>query len=262
MRLKSVNSVLASTAALSLLLLSSTGLHANEKLDQVINTGQKAIKEGQASQTRIDGVMDNTQDIFQEYKGVNKQIDGLKTYNAQLSKQIENQNTQLQQLETSIRQASMMGRQIAPLIAQMLESLEQFVALDLPFHTEERQARLTKLRANQVRSDLTDAEKFRQILEAYQIEIEYGRKMDTYNSVITLDGAEREVKIFRVGRISLLFQTNDANLTGYWNADAKEWQTLDGGSYRNAVRQGIRIAKKQSSIEILELPVSAPEAAK
>lgn len=232
-----------------------------EKLENVLSTGDKAIKEGQASQQRIDGVVDETQALFGEYKAVNKQIEGLKVYNAQLAKQIENQEEQLAQLEKSIRQASVMGRQIAPLTQQMLGALEQFVALDLPFHTEERQARLTKLRANEVRSDLTDAEKFRQILEAYQIEIEYGRKLDTYNSVITLEGQEREVKIFRVGRIALLFQSNDANLTGFWNAESKQWEQLDGGSYRNAVRQGIRIAKKQASIDILNLPIAAPETA-
>jgi hypothetical protein len=86
--------------------------------------------------------------------------------------------------------------------------------------------------------------------------------MDTYTSLINLDGEEHEVKIFRVGRISLLFQTADANVPGYWNSQEKQWAHLNGGSYRTAVRQGIRIAKKQSSIEILYLPISAPESAK
>jgi flagellar biosynthesis/type III secretory pathway chaperone len=256
-----VKSVLASTAALSLLLAATT-TQAVDKLDQVLSTGQKAIKEGQASQGRVDGIVEQSDKLFQEFKSVNKQIDGLKVYNAQLSKQIDNQNKQLSQLENSIRQASVMGRQISPLMLRMLDSLEKFVELDMPFHVEERAKRITKLRANEVRSDLSDAEKFRQILEAYKIEIEYGRKMDTYTSLINLDGEEREVKIFRVGRISLLFQTADANVTGYWNNQDKQWTHLDGGSYRTAVRQGIRIAKKQSSIEILNLPISAPESAK
>ncbi len=249
-------------AALTLLLLGSSNGFGSEVLEKTLTTGNQAIKEGQASQQKIDGMVDETQTLFSEFKSVNNQIEGLKVYNLQLGKQIENQNKQLSQLEQSIRQASVMGRQIAPLTKQMLAALEQFIALDLPFHAEERQARLTKLKANQVRSDLTDAEKFRQILEAYQIEIEYGRKMDTYNSVIQLDNAEREVKIFRVGRIALLFQSNDANLTGFWNAQTKQWEQLDGGAYRNAVRQGVRIAKKQASIDILNLPIAAPESAK
>jgi flagellar biosynthesis/type III secretory pathway chaperone len=256
-----VKSALVSTAAVSLFLAAAT-TQAADKLDQVLTTGQKAIKEGQASQGRVDGIVEQSDKLFQEFKSVNKQIDGLKIYNAQLSKQIDNQNKQLNQLEGSIRQASVMGRQISPLMLRMLDSLEKFVELDMPFHAEERAKRITKLRANEVRSDLSDAEKFRQILEAYKIEIEYGRKMDTYTSLINLDGEEREVKIFRVGRISLLFQTADADVTGYWNNQDKQWAHLDGGSYRTAVRQGIRIAKKQSSIEILNLPISAPESAK
>jgi len=261
MHIKHVKSALASAAALSLLLV-ATSAQAAGKIDQVLDVGQKAIKEGQASQGRVDSTVEKTDKLFQKFKSVNKQIEGLKIYNAQLSKQIDNQNKQLSQLEGSIRQASVMGRQISPLMLRMLDSLEKFVELDLPFHAEERAKRITKLRANEVRSDLSDAEKFRQLLEAYKIEIEYGRKMDTYTSLITLDGEEREVKIFRVGRISLLFQTADANVTGYWNNEDKQWALLDGGSYRTAVRQGIRIAKKQSSIEILNLPIWAPESAK
>ena len=262
MNFNRVKSVLVSTATVSLLLAVATSTQATDKLDEVLSTGKKAIKEGQASQDRVDGIVSQSDKLFQEYKSVNKQIEGLKIYNAQLSKQIDNQNKQLAQLENSIRQASVMGRQISPLMLRMLDSLEKFVQLDLPFHTEERAKRITKLRSNEVRSDLSDAEKFRQILEAYKIEIEYGRKMDTYTSLINLEGEDREVKIFRVGRISLLFQTADAGVTGFWNQDAKEWQLLDGGSYRSAVRQGIRIAKKQSSIDILNLPISAPETAK
>jgi len=262
MKFNRVKSVLAGTAALSLLFTATTTTQAADKLDLALSTGQKAIKEGQVSQRRVDGIVEQSDTLFQKYKSVNKQIEGLKIYNAQLSKQIDNQNQQLNQLEGSIRQASVMGRQISPLMLRMLDSLEKFVELDLPFHVEERANRITKLRANEVRSDLSDAEKFRQILEAYKIEIEYGRKMDTYTSLITLDGEKREVKIFRVGRISLLFQTADANVTGYWNNEDKQWALLDGGSYRTAVRQGIRIAKKQSSIEILNLPIWAPESAK
>jgi len=261
MYLTDVKRVLVYAPTLTCLLLASTSSHANDPLDKILSSGQQAVKEGQASQHKVDKVVTQKQKLYQQFKGVNKQIDGLKIYNAQLMKQIDNQSKQLAQLETSIRQASTMGRQISPLMLRMLDSLEKFVELDLPFHSQERTDRITKLRGNQVRSDLSDAEKFRQILEAYQIEIEYGNKMDTYTDLITLDGAEREVKIFRVGRISLLFQTSDAKLTGYWNAQQQQWQHLAGGSYRNAVRQGIRIARKQSSIDILNLPISAPEAA-
>ena len=48
--------------------------------------------------------------------------------------------------------------------------LETFVELDVPFHMEERMQRIEFLRNNLDRSDVSIAEKFRQVLEAYKIE--------------------------------------------------------------------------------------------
>ncbi len=126
---------------------------------------------------------------------------------------------------------------------------------------DERNDRIAFLKANVDRSDISASEKFRQVLEAYKIENEYGRKIDTYKDEIQIEGVDqtREVDILRVGRIALLFQSTDKDVTGAWADGA--WKPLDSGEYRNAVSQGIRIAKKQASIDILNLPITAPEAA-
>ena len=105
------------------------------------------------------------------------------------------------------------------------------------------------------------AEKFRQVLEAYQIENDYGRKIDTYQRIVEIDGQQREVDILRMGRVALVAQTKDATTTAVWDHDAKQWLVLDPGTYRNSVRQGIRMAKKQASIDLVSLPIPAPTAA-
>jgi hypothetical protein len=35
---------------------------------------------------------------------------------------------------------------------------------------------------------------------------------------------------------------------------------LNSAEYRNAIMKGIRVAKKQASIDILDMPIAAPEA--
>jgi len=118
------------------------------------------------------------------------------------------------------------------------------------------------LRHDLDRADVPLAEKYRQVMEAYRIELEYGRKIDTYKDTITIDGEPREVDILRVGRIALLYQTHDQEQAGFWNPGSGGWEPLDSGDYGAAIRQGMRMANKQAAVELLMLPVAAPEAAR
>ncbi|MCV5804624.1 DUF3450 domain-containing protein, partial [Escherichia coli] len=55
------------------------------------------------------------------------------------------------------------------------------------------------------RADVADAEKFRRILEAYQIEMDYGTKLGVYQGKINLgDNEAVEADILYLGRLSLV----------------------------------------------------------
>src|SRR5690606_12466891 len=132
--------------------------------------GQAMTAAGVQSQKRIDKLQEETSDLYQEFKTVSKEIDGLRVYNRQLERQISSQQKVIADLTRSIDQVTVRERQMQPLILRMLDSLEQFVALDVPFLPAERQERIEQLRAVQERADISVAEKFRQVLEAYKIE--------------------------------------------------------------------------------------------
>ena len=234
---------------------------ADQTLNSILQVGEQKTKVAQASQQKIDKIADQTASLLNDFKVVNKQIEGLRVYNSQLEKQIANQLEVISQLEESIANVTVMERQIQPLILKMLDGLEQFVALDVPFHQQEREERLEMLRNNQERADISVAEKFRQVLEAYKIESEYGRKIDTYKDTLNVGGQEREVNVLRVGRVALMYQTTDTEMSGAWDQRNRTWVELDSGEYRSAILKGIRIAKKQASIDVLNLPILAPEAA-
>ena len=154
----------------------------------------------------------------------------------------------------------MIQRQMMPLVIRMIDGLEQFIQLDVPFELDERMARLEFLRDNVDRSDMTVAEKFRQVLEAYNIELQYGRGVETYSDTIEINGVVRDVDFLRVGRVSLVYQTTDGKESGVWNVSTQSWDPLPSGDYATAIRKGVRIAKKQATIELLNMPVAAPEA--
>lgn len=272
-RLKTI----ALTAAATVALLAASPVYSAENAEKdaaaapkpkpqvpvsaVINVGEKRIAAAKESQKKIDRLQAQTDDLLQDYKTVMKQVDGLRVYNARLEKQISNQLRRIASLDKSVTEATVIQRQITPLLIRMIDGLEQFVELDVPFHKEERAERIAFLRDNIDRSDITVSEKFRQVLEAYKIENEYGRKIDTYQGVAEIDGAEREVNFLRIGRIGLLYQTTDGEKSGAWDQDAREWVALSEGGYRGAIQKGLRIARKQASIDIMKLPIPAPEAA-
>ncbi len=241
-------------------LLGTSVVQANT-VDAVLKVSQSKTAAAQKSQVKVDDLAGETGDLLQDYKVVMKQVDGLRVYNERLQRQIANQLKRIKDIETSIEQVTVIQRQVTPLVIRMIDSLEKFVELDVPFHLEERAKRIDFLRASVDRSDLSVAEKFRQVLEAYKIENEYGRKIDAYKGNVSIDGIDREVNFFRVGRVALMYQTTDTEISGVWDQSAREFMQLDKGEYRNAIMKGLRIARKEASIDILKIPVPAPEAA-
>jgi hypothetical protein len=227
-----------------------------DTLDKIVSTNQAKVVAGAKSQKTIDQIDKASNELLQQYREVNAQSDGLKIYNQQLTQQIASQQQIVDELEHSISQVSIIERQLPALMTQMLEKLQQFVALDAPFHREERQQRIQQLTDNLQRADISNAEKFRQILEAYKIENEYGRKIDSYEDTVEINGQPRKVNMLRVGRIALLYQTRDRTFCGLWDRKENRWMPLDNSEYRNAIVQGLRIAKNQAAIELLQLPVA------
>ncbi|MCB1679716.1 MAG: DUF3450 domain-containing protein [Halioglobus sp.] len=256
-RLKNV--LIAALVATGALIGTVAAVQANT-LDSILEVGEAKNAAAKKSQLKIDRLADETRDLLSDYKTVSKQIDGLKVYNARLQRQIDNQLRRIGEIDESIDQVTIISRQMTPLVIRMIDGLEKFVELDVPFHMEERQQRIEFLRANLDRSDVSVAEKFRQVLEAYKIENEYGRKIDAYKGSVEIDGVERDVNFFRVGRIALLYQTTDTELSGAWDQRSRSWVPLEPGQYRNAIMKGLRIARKEASIDLLNVPVAAPEA--
>lgn len=234
---------------------------AQSELESAVSTGQQKVADGKRSQDKINDIVDAQQAKLIEYRALLKQQDGLEQYNEQLSTQVKSQEALIQRFDGSITQVAKIERQMLPLTTRMVEALSTFVALDLPFHETERLERIAFVQDSLQKADINVAEKFRQVLEAYQIENDYGRKIDTYQRIVEIDGQQREVDILRMGRVALVAQTRDATTTAVWDHNAKQWLVLDPGTYRNSVRQGIKMAKKQASIDLVSLPIPAPTAA-
>jgi uncharacterized protein YoxC len=178
-------------------------------LNDIFQVAERMNVNAKKSQAKIDALNEDTRKLLSEYKIVLKEIEGLRVYNRQLEKQIANQEREMAQLSSSIDEVTVIERQITPLMLRMIDGLEQFVELDVPFLLNERRDRIERLREIMDRADVAVSEKFSQVLRAFQIENEYGRTMETYGTTIMLNGVERQVDMLKVGRIALVYQTPD-----------------------------------------------------
>ncbi len=213
---------------------------------------------GSESQTRINQLSDQADEAFANYKRQADLVDALQVYNAGLRRTIAAQLVTIANYYQSISEIAVLQRQIPPLMERMMTALEQFVALDLPFQQDVRNARLTLIRNAFDNSSVNIAEKFRVVLQEYQTQNTYGRIMNSYSNILPIGGVDRDVDILRVGRIALLYQTSDQTSTGVWDTQSNQWVALPD-EYRRPVATGIRMAQQLSSTEILELPIAAPE---
>lgn len=240
-------------------MLVGVGLAAQTTFEDVFEEIESLNEAAKESLAQVDHLNEEHLNLSHEYRNTLKSIDGQKVHNRSLDLRIAKQNDALELLRESIAEVDLIESQITPLMARMVEGLEQLVALDKPFLLEERTKRVSDLRELLTQFNVEDSEKFSQVLRAYQIESEYGRTMDVTQQELELpDGKVYNVNILRVGRIALVYQTLDGNHTGWWNPSSKAWEELEG-SYATPIKNGIKIANKQLSSRLFAVPIAIPE---
>jgi rubrerythrin len=225
-----------------------------------VNEQSTANKAAAASQTRVNQLDDETQTLLRDYRDTLRETESLRRYNEQLEVQIKSQEEEMVSMQQQIADIERTNREIYPLMQRMTDTMAQFVALDVPFLMDERNKRIATLRDTLNRADVSTAEKYRRILEAYTVEMEYGRTLEAYEGKIGEGETERTVNFLRIGRTALLYQTLDGDETGYWDVDQKAW--VEDNDYEEHVKDGLKVARKSSAPDLLIAPVRAAEVAK
>ena len=234
----------------------ATEAKSTDKLERVTGEQAAADKAAADSQQRINSVDDDTQKMLVEYRRALADAESQDAYSAQLTKQVSSQNVELADLQRQLDEVEDTARSITPLQQKMLATLHEFVQLDVPFLLEERSKRVANLQSMMDRADVSISEKYRRIVEAYQVELDYGRTIESYEGRLDDQGSSRTARFLRVGRVSLLYQTLDGQETGYWNATDRSWVRDD--HYSHSFKLGIAVAQKTSAPEMLLVPVPAP----
>jgi len=234
---------------------------AASSFDEAMDTRSTGNETAQGSQAKVDKLADETDSLLTQYRNVLNQLDAVRVFNKHMRGLVAAQDAEKASLLEQIDNVELVGRQMTPHMLKMIDSIERFVELDVPFLKEERTQRVAFLRDAMEKADVSDAEKYRAIMEAYQIENEFGRTIEAYEGELDIAGEKREVDFLRLGRVALLYRSFDGSFAGAWDQRDGKWVELDRG-YDESIKAGLRMARKQAAPSLILAPVPSAEEAK
>ena len=160
-------------------LIAGLAVPAQAQLRDALNTGEQATRRAEQVQEQINQLDDERTDMVREYRTLLQRRDAAELYAKQQALVVESQEQEIESLTEQLGSIDDITAQTVPMLLSMIEDLKAFVAADLPFKMEERQVRLDGLDAVMETPNVTPAEQYRLIMDAYQAEMEYGRTIST-----------------------------------------------------------------------------------
>jgi hypothetical protein len=243
------------------LLLATTGSALTQAPGSpAVDATVQANAAAKAAQARIDALDDQTRTMLERYRSAIWQAQQLKVYAEQVEPLLATQEAERAALAGQARDLATSTRDLTPLLLKMIDSLEKFIALDLPFLGVERRERIAGLKRLMTDPAVTQGEKYRRVVEAYRIEADYGRVFGAERMELDDNGAKLLVDVLRVGRTALYALTLDGREARAWDAAKKVWFPLDE-RHRGEIREALRIARETAAPLVVTLPVPTPASA-
>ena len=148
-------------------------------LDTIVQAQVAADKDAIASQKRINELDDQSKDMLTKYNTLLVEAESMNNYSDSLALQVKDQNDAVASYNQQLIDIENTAREVMPMMQRMLDQIDRFVQLDIPFLLDERRDRIQKLKDVMGKADVAISEKYRRIVEAYQIELDFGRTLES-----------------------------------------------------------------------------------
>ena len=249
--------MLKTLIAKRIMLASAAGLMmampAQAQLESALNAAKASTTASAASQRRVEEADDAADTAAREFRAVLQQKDNIALFVAQQDIYLQSQKSEIESLQRQLGTVESIKQGMAPMMLRMTAQLEDAIGEDLPFNLNERTARIQDVKQILSDPDVSPAEQYRRVLNAYKIEVSYGQGIDSYEGAHpTRPG--NIVNFIRFGRTSLVYVSKDESEVAKYNLETGEWDVLQGADAL-AMRQAIRIARGEAAPGIVYAPV-------
>ena len=228
---------------------------AMAQLDAALRLAKQSTASAAASQIEVEQLDDQADNSVREYRAVLQQIDNIKLFVAQQDIFRASQESEIASLRRQLGTVEQIKQGMSPMMLKMAYKLEDSIRRDLPFNINERLARIKNVKDVLGDPNVSPAEQYRRVLNAYKIEVTYGLGIDSYEGAHPTKPGN-VVNFIRFGRTSLVYVSKDESEIAVYDLSSKSWNVANNA---NAIqlRQAIRIAKGEAAPGLVFAPVLA-----
>lgn len=249
---------LIASAVVGVLALSGSTLVSADQLQDLQKEAGKNHTAAAKAQERINNIYEQTQDLLIEYRQVVDETENLKVYNDHIARLVADQQEAIDDLQRQIDSIDGVKKGVVPLMYKMIDSLEKFISLDVPIRYQQRIERVARLKELMGLSNVTTSEQFRQILDAYSIELDYGNTINAYQGELDYNGQTISADFFNLGRTALVALSLDQKSGWVWDNSARAWTEMQG-EYIGSTIKALKMARKLEPVNLVKLPIPAAE---
>ena len=200
---------------------------ASAQLESALSAATASTSASAASQQRVERLDDEADTAIREYRAVLQQKDNIQLFVAQQDIFLQSQKAEIASLRRQLGTVEQIKQGMSPMMLKMAIAIEDEIKSDLPFNIDERLARVDRVKAVLANPDVSPAEQYRQVLNAFKIEVSYGQGIDSYEGAHpTRPG--NVVNFLRFGRTSLVYMTKDETEVARYNTESRSWDVLNG----------------------------------
>jgi DNA repair exonuclease SbcCD ATPase subunit len=229
---------------------------ANAQLDQALQVARQSTTAGAQAQEEIDRLADQADNAEREYLALREQIQSQEVFLQQQRVFLRSQDNELTELNRQLERVGNIERDLTPMLLEMFVGLESFIEQDLPFRTAERQARMDRIQETLQDAQVSPAERYRLLLNAYEIEASYGRSLVAYEEEVEIDGVPQAANVLQIGRVALIRDVGgDLEILTKANP---EWRPVPG-SMAADIQRAFRIANEVTTPEVFVAPLPGPD---
>ena len=228
---------------------------AQAQLDTALQTARQSTQAGAQAQAQIDTLADQADSAEREYLAIREQIESQEVFLQQQRVFLRSQENELTSLQRQLERVENIERDLTPMLLEMFVALEAFIQSDLPFQMDDRLGRLADIQVTLGDPLIPPAEKYRLLLNAYEIESAYGRSLRHYTEEVDVDGVPEQAEMLQIGRVVLIRRIG-SNLDMI-TKDDPNWRPVPS-SMANDVLRASRIAQELTTPDVFPAPLPGP----
>jgi len=218
---------------------------------------RQSLHEQTELQEQVDAWSAEKQKLLHQILDLKVKKQWLLYQNAQHQGYIHQKKTSIAAIQDRVQQVLSLRMQLEPYLEQVAAELDRRVTDSPAFLPLERRERMDFLQKSLKAYGPDMSEKLRRVLEALQIEAEYGTDIEVGERQLRLDGETTRVNSLRLGRVALLAVTPDGRHAWMRDAESRTWTRLPAHE-AGAIQKTMDIVEQKRSAELIALPLGTP----